>query len=84
MNKTNLIIDQAVEIKNGAQLNIRDLNMLFADLVLDGLSEQRINDSATRIAHKRFDYELSRMNDLKSDLTKSLSRLNKPISPLDL
>jgi len=84
MNKTNLIIDQAVEIKNGTQLDIRDLNMLFADLVLDGLSEQRINDSATRIAHKRFDYELSRMNDLKSDLTKSLSRLNKPISPLDL
>ena len=84
MDKTNLIVDLAVEIKNGKQLNIGDLNQLVADMILNGLSDQQIKQSATRIAHERFDYELSRMNDLKSDLTKSLSRLNTPVSPLDL
>ena len=84
INKTNLLVDQAVKIKNGTQLDLRDLNLLFADLVLDGLSEQQIKQSATRIAHAKFDYELSQMNRMRSDLTKSLSRLNKPVSPLDL
>jgi len=84
MDKTNLIVDLAVEIKNGKQLNIGDLNQLVADMILNGLSDQQIKQSATRIAHERFDYELSRMNDLKTDLTKRLSRLNTPVSPLDL
>ena len=84
MNKTNLLIDQAVEIKNGTTLDLRDLNQLMADMRLDGLNEQRIKDSATRIAHQRFDYELSKINDMKQDLTRSLTRLNRPISPLDL
>ena len=84
MNKTNLLIDQAVEIKNGTTLDLRDLNQLVADMILNGLSEQRIKDSATRIAHQRFDYELSKIDDMKHNLTRSLTRLNRPISPLDL
>ena len=84
MNKTNLLIDQAVEIKNGTTLDLRDLNQLVADMILNGLSEDRIKDSATRIAHQRFDYELSKIDDMKRNLTRSLTRLNAPISPLDL
>jgi len=84
MDNNNSLTDTAVEIKNGKQLNMYDLNQLVADMILNGLSEQQIKQSATRIAHERFDYELSRMNDLKKDLTKRLSRLNSPVSPLDL
>jgi len=84
MDKTNLLTDQAVKIKNGTHLNIRELNELMADMILNGTSEQQIKQSATRIARARFDYELFQLNQMQQDLTKSLSRLNSPVSPLDL
>lgn len=82
--KINDIIDQAVKIKSGQQLNLWELNNLLSDLILEACNEKEIKASAKRIAKDKFSYELKQLEQERNALRERLVALKAPRSPLDL
>ena len=82
--KINDIIDQAVKIKSGDKLDIRDLNDLVADLILEACNEKELKASAERIAKDKYSYEITRMENESNRLIDSLTGQTKRKSPLDV
>jgi len=82
--KTNQIIDQALKIKSGDKLDIRDLNDLVANLILSACNEKELKASAERIAKDKYSYEITRMENESNQLIDSLTGQTKRKSPLDV
>lgn len=82
--KIEKIIDQAVKIKSGQQLNLWDLNNLLSNLILEACNEKELKASAERIAKDKYSYELKQLEKEENELMDRLVVLNAPRSPLDL
>ena len=82
--KIEKIIDSALKIKSGEELDIRDLNDLVANLILSACNEKEIKASAERIAKDKYSYEITRMENESNRLIDSLTGSTERKSPLDV
>ena len=82
--KIEKIIDSALKIKSGDKLDIRDLNDLVANLILEACNEKEIKESAKRIAQDKFSYELKQLEEEENALMERLVVLKAPKNPLDV
>ena len=83
--KIEKVIATALNIKAGnIQLDLSDLNKLVSEIILLNTDKKLIEKAANEVASKKYDYELTRIQDEKNRLIDSLKGKQVRTSPLDL